>query len=607
MRELSSSELLAQCCQLIDSYRSEVCPEEYIDKMIEDTDLHNDEKFFLIEVFSGALQYNKVLDELLNVLYAGSGRNLLIGDRSIFRTLSYLLLFRFDELRKSKKLLSLLEAIEYRKIILLLDLIINDKEKRKLYKKWQTIYDAKYVDDFFMKPLNENRNELIAIRDRLESNSSNVGTFVKKAATKPKEFNLKKKKPISIPEPEVFESQSPPHPIPETTYEKPDYLDPKVIRDRDHERRSRVATMLNQADKNAFECAATEKSDKTIQRMQQIRKDESRKLDFNRRHFTSLPTGTPTGPPIKMTTAALLREEKLYSKREEHSLQQLEKLLQGDRDDSDFKRWRDKIKQEEKDQQLNRQFENILSGQLSREEAVLAKQKEIDQKRVEAEQLKKESEKLLRQKELAEQREAARIRKRNQEIAEADRNAAIAKQTVEIGKRIMVQDFQKEKDIMWREKEKEEQIELDRKKALIREIRALEAERIEDRNFQLQVDLTSTAGHALLGEMSIAELRERLALLKEKEQEQEEKRRREISDGKQRKEQRLEEAKRKIEAHRSLIQDTISGERKTLVPSPNAKNERLKELEAKLEDRRNERMKFQRESRKSIPKPELQI
>ena len=88
---------------------------------------------------------------------------------------------------------------------------------------------------------------------------------------------------------------------------------------------------------------------------------------------------------------------------------------------------------------------------------------------------------------MAEQREAARIRKRNQEIAEADRNAAIAKQTVEIGKRIMVQDFQKEKDIMWREKEKEEQIELDRKKALIREIRALEAERIEDRNFQLQV------------------------------------------------------------------------------------------------------------------------
>ena len=67
-----------------------------------------------------------------------------------------------------------------------------------------------------------------------------------------------------------------------------------------------------------------------------------------------------------MTTAALLREEKLYSRKEEQSLQQLEKLLQGARDDSDFRRWRDKIKQEDMDEQLTRQFENILSGQLSR-------------------------------------------------------------------------------------------------------------------------------------------------------------------------------------------------------------------------------------------------
>ena len=55
------------------------------------------------------------------------------------------------------RLLSLLDAIEYRKIILLLDLFIGDKEKRKLNKKWQTIYEAKYVDGLLMKPLKENR------------------------------------------------------------------------------------------------------------------------------------------------------------------------------------------------------------------------------------------------------------------------------------------------------------------------------------------------------------------------------------------------------------------------------------------------------------------
>ena len=49
--------------------------------------------------------------------------------------------------------------------------------------------------------------------------------------------------------------------------------------------------------------------------------------------------------------------------------------------------------------------------------------------------------------------------------------------------------------------------------------------------------------------MCIAELRERLALLKEKEREREEQKRREISDGKVRQGQRLDEAKRKIQGN----------------------------------------------------------
>lgn len=59
-------------------------------------------------------------------------------------------------------------------------------------------------------------------------------------------------------------------------------------------------------------------------------------------------------------------------------------------------------------------FENILSGQLSREEAVLAKQKDIDHKKAEADELKKISEKLLRRKEIIDQKEADAMRRRNQ-------------------------------------------------------------------------------------------------------------------------------------------------------------------------------------------------
>jgi len=598
MLDLSAAELLRKCCDLIDGYQSEViCPEEYIKRNIEESLLHPDEKFFLIEVFSGTLQYDKVLNELLNVLYAGDGRNLLLSDRSVFRTLSYLLLFRFTELTKNKRLQSFLEAIDYRKIILLLNLLINEKDKRRLKKKWQTIYDVKYVDELLISALTENKSDLIAIRDRLKGKSANVGKFVKKPPTEPNSFKLKQKKPIEMPEPEVLETIAPPNIIPATTYSQPEYLDPLLLRDREHERQARVAALLKDADASAFGCAVTDKSDKTIQRMQQIRLDESRKLDFNKKHTAPLRSAASKAPAIKMTTAALLREEKLYSRKEEQSLQQLEKLLQGARDDSDFRRWRDKIKQEDMDEQLTRQFENILSGQLSREEAVLAKQREIEHKRIEAEVLKKESEKLLRRKEILDEKEAALVRKRNQEIAEADRNGTIAKQALEMEKRFIVAEIQKDKDQMWRQKEHEEKIELERKKALIREIRALEAERIEDKNYKLPVDLTSTAGHALLGEMCIAELRERLALLKEKEREREEQKRREISDGKIRQGQRLDEAKRKIQAHRSHIQQTAKEDRRNNIITPTMKQERLKELESKLSERRNERIKFQRESK----------
>lgn len=43
-----------------------MCPEEYIRISIEETELHPDEKFFLIEIFSGTLQYSKALSELLS-------------------------------------------------------------------------------------------------------------------------------------------------------------------------------------------------------------------------------------------------------------------------------------------------------------------------------------------------------------------------------------------------------------------------------------------------------------------------------------------------------------------------------------------------------------
>ena len=53
--------------------------------------------------------------------------------------------------------MELLEVVENRRTMILLDVLIDEKEKRKLNKKWQSIYDSKYVDNLLMDPLRQNR------------------------------------------------------------------------------------------------------------------------------------------------------------------------------------------------------------------------------------------------------------------------------------------------------------------------------------------------------------------------------------------------------------------------------------------------------------------
>lgn len=65
--------------------------------------------------------------------------------------------------------------------------------------------------------------------------------------------------------------------------------------------------------------------------------------------------------------------------------------------------------------------------------------------------------------------------------------------------------------------------------------------------------MSQTAGHALLGEMSLAELRERLALLKEAECREQQQRRERILGEKQDKEQLLLEQLDAIDLHRKAV------------------------------------------------------
>ena len=102
--------------------------------------------------------------------------------------------------------------------------------------------------------------------------------------------------------------------------------------------------LCSESEAESFECASKEKSVKTILKMEQIKIEEKRKNNYIK-VLTILYTiyGTNFAQPkrrpapkfdknpvkVKQTAAGILREERMYAKKEEESLKSLEKLLQG--------------------------------------------------------------------------------------------------------------------------------------------------------------------------------------------------------------------------------------------------------------------------------------
>ena len=73
-------------------------------------------------------------------------------------------------------------------------------------------------------------------------------------------------------------------------------------------------------------------------------------------------------------------------------------LFWGARDKSEYNQWQDNVQMEKKVAAETKKAENIIKAKITREEAILAKQREIDQKHAETEELKEEKAELMRRK-----------------------------------------------------------------------------------------------------------------------------------------------------------------------------------------------------------------
>ncbi|XP_023494270.2 cilia- and flagella-associated protein 99 isoform X2 [Equus caballus] len=318
--------------------------------------------------------------------------------------------------------------------------------------------------------------------------------------------------------------------------------------------------------------------------------------------------------PVKLNTAAILREGALYQRQVEKELQRVDQLVDGAGDFSEFLEWQKRMQAKDREEQLAAGECRRLQGKLSHEEAILARQHLMQENKQKANQKKEETAELMQQ--YAERRlqEERSMKELVEQVLETQKNVKVAQtKLLKVRQQIVQEVIEESRELLQRSTEaaKEEQRQ---RCELISQLRALEMQ--PTRKGKL-VDLTQIPGYGLEGEMSIVELRERLALLKESQRREEEEKRDQIIQGKRAKSQELQNTVEQISLCRAAMGRSAAlrwEEKKALSVGPGApcQDERVLELQRRIEEKAAERHKqaallHVSAPRAARPKPRAQL
>ncbi|XP_051784497.1 cilia- and flagella-associated protein 99-like [Erpetoichthys calabaricus] len=274
----------------------------------------------------------------------------------------------------------------------------------------------------------------------------------------------------------------------------------------------------------------------------------------------------------------------------------IEKLLEGAPDPTEFLQKQKQRWEREMKQKLAKVEQRRLEDKLRYEEAWLTRKKIIEENKMKATLQKEQTAELLQQ--CAEKCKDEEKEKKAfvKEVAEGEKNVQKSKEAVQKHKQRTVQEMTEEKQKMLSQALEKVEADLCRKFEVMRQIRAVEPIPATRQKF---VDHTQILGPAFLNEMSLVELHERLAMLKEAQKKEEEEKREMILDRKESKKRMLMDQLEQISQHRTAMKEFASfrkeNETKRELETSPAINERILELQRKLEDKRQERERMSEE------------
>ncbi|XP_035962258.1 cilia- and flagella-associated protein 99 [Halichoerus grypus] len=548
---------------------------------------------FILEVLSGCLEYRKLLAVVVDAFYVRAGWLCPRADYNLFEVICYLAMFQLEELG-FQLFCDIVRAQPVDKMHKFLGFFFNPLNLCSWIKdEWSLIYETAHVRENWIDPLMRWQPEVQELIHQLEEVMAIQPPLSKSKAkvTEPKEFNLTVPRPRAIPVPEPVPVVAKSKPVPRSTYQPP--KERQLLEMTKRFNRWKAEELLLKANIEEMRCAVPRSRGEP--RMQASKK--KLQLQFMPRILKTpkLTFYKPNEVPVKLNTAAILREGSLYQRQVEKELQRVDKLVDGAGDFSEFLEWQKEMQAKDREEELAASACRRLQGKLSREEAILARQHLTQENKQKADQKKEEMAELKQQCAERRLREERSMKELVEQVTEVQKNVKLAQMKLLKGRRQIVQEvIEESRELLQRTAQaaKEEQKE---RCELVSQLRALETQPVRKGKL---VDLTQIPGYGLEGEMSVVELRERLALLKETQRREEEEKRDQIIQGKRARSQELQNTVEQISLCRAAMGRSAAlrwEERKARCAAPGtpSRDERVLELQRQIQEKVAERRRTQ--------------
>jgi len=529
---LSHAELLRKCIEVIEAFDPH---KTTVDAHFADSEQKLLDKLGVVEikfvqqVLYGCMRYQKFLKVFVHSFLYKNPAVAPWSDQTVYLIMGYLLFFRLDELGID----------EFRQFIFaglstppalnaLLQFCFSENEINEWCRdEWCKIYDVTFIEEDIIKKLLSFRLQMQSVLNEIEfaatgklgetadSTAAEATTKMLKT-TSVRPFNLTRPKPRLIPEPTPIERVVEAKPIPKTIYatslkeiEKEKNQRREVLREK-----SRAAYTSQQefrlltAERPGAEDQIKERFKEEMDRARMEECTFAPKLNqpYDRRGLAAT--------DVKMNTAAILREDKLLKKKQEKEYEVLLNYECDLKDASEFYRWQQEMREKDTMDEELRVAQRKVEMQMARTEAIEASATQVRRNLMFANAGKEEIADAL--KKVHEHQDFVLQEKQNlvADVTKERSLARVAEQKVQNDRKQAAEDMRKEAKLDSERKAAEDAHEMERRKDLIRQIRAYE--RVPSVQKQGAVfDPCEPPRHGFMEEMSLTELRERLRLARE--------------------------------------------------------------------------------------------